>query len=244
VEVAAALVILLIVFGPPSQLSTIIGLATAGLTVAMKDFIVAFLGWFTLIGKNGIHPGDWVEIEGIGGEVIELSLMHTVLLELGDSAGAGHPTGRRVTFVNSYAIEKRWFNFTTTGQWLWDELLVTLPPETDPYRVAEQMRLVVERETNPDAEAANRDWARVTRDYAVSQFSATVRMDLRPSSNGLEVRIRYITSAQKRFEMKSKLLREIVAITYPVLDEAAQVAKPIECGAPKPAPRMDVPAPG
>src|ERR1019366_4687804 len=81
-QVVAVLLILLILFGPPTQLSTIIGLVTAGLTVAMKDFIVAFFGWFTLMGKNGIRVGDWVEIEGVSGEVIESGLLNTELLEL------------------------------------------------------------------------------------------------------------------------------------------------------------------
>ena len=61
VQLVALLAIVLLVFGPPSQVSTIIGLATAGLTVALKDFIVAFFGWFALMGKNGIRIGDWVE---------------------------------------------------------------------------------------------------------------------------------------------------------------------------------------
>src|SRR6266511_398075 len=72
VQVVGALVILFIVIGVPGQATTILGLAGAGLTVAMKDFIVAFFGWFVLMSKNGIRVGDWVEIEGVGGEVAEI----------------------------------------------------------------------------------------------------------------------------------------------------------------------------
>ncbi len=93
VQLLAAAAILLIVFGPPTQLSTIIGLATAGLTLVMKDFIVAFFGWFTLMGKNGIRVGDWVEVEGVSGEVIEIGILKTVLLERGNASADGHPTG-------------------------------------------------------------------------------------------------------------------------------------------------------
>jgi small-conductance mechanosensitive channel len=46
---------------------TMIGLAPAGLTVVLKDYIVSFFGWFALMGRNGIRLGDWVEIEGVGG---------------------------------------------------------------------------------------------------------------------------------------------------------------------------------
>jgi small-conductance mechanosensitive channel len=121
-QVISLLLALLVIFGMPGQLGTFLGLARAGLTVALKDFIIGFLGWFVLMGKNGIRLGDWVEINGVTGEVVELGMFHTVLLETGNWTDSGHPTRRRVTFTNSYAIEGHYFNFSTSGQWLWDEL--------------------------------------------------------------------------------------------------------------------------
>src|SRR5581483_9945564 len=90
--------VLFVLFGMPSQMPTILGLAGAGLTVALKDFIVAFFGWFVLMGRNGIRVGDWVEINGVGGEVVEIGLLRTVLLETGNWTDSGHPTGRKVAF--------------------------------------------------------------------------------------------------------------------------------------------------
>ncbi|PYT10744.1 MAG: mechanosensitive ion channel protein MscS [Acidobacteria bacterium] len=209
-QLAAVLAILLILFGPPTQLSTIIGLVTAGLTVVMKDFIVAFLGWFTLMGKNGISLGDWVEIEGVSGEVIEIGLLKTVLLELGNWTETGHPTGRRVAFSNSFAMEQHYFNFSTSGQWLWDELRLTLPTTGDPYETAEKIREIVERETQADAAEAAKDWQRVTHQYGARDFSAGPAVNLRPAVNGLEVVVRYITRAPQRNVVKSNLFQAIV----------------------------------
>lgn len=209
-QVVALLSILLIVFGPPTQLSTIIGLVTAGLTVVMKDFIVAFFGWFTLMGKNGISVGDWVEIEGVSGQVIEIGLLKTVLLELGNWTEIGHPTGRRVAFSNSFAMEQHYFNFSTSDQWLWDELQLTLPAAGDPYQTVQQIREIVERETQEDSAAATKDWQRVTHQYGAHEFSAGPAVNLRPGVNGLEVVVRYITRAPQRNVVKSKLSRAIV----------------------------------
>jgi len=211
-QVAAVLVILLIVFGPPSQLSTAIGLITAGLAVVMKDFIVAFFGWFTLMGKNGISVGDCVEIEGVSGEVVEIGLLKTVLLELGNWTNTGHPTGRRVAFSNSFAMEHHYFNFSTAGQWLWDEIQVTLPPEGDPYEMAQKIREIVERETQVEAAEAAKDWQRVTDQYGTRKVSAMPAVNLRPGVNGLEVVVRYITRAPQRNAVKSKLFQAIVEL--------------------------------
>jgi len=212
VRLIAAIVILLIVFGAPSQTPTIIGLATAGLTVVLKDFVVAFIGWFVLMGRNGVRIGDWVEIQGVGGEVIEVGLFKTVLLEMGNWSATGHPTGRRVSFMNGYAIEGRWFNFSTKGQWLWDELQVAIPAGLDPYPMAQRIREVVERETEQNAQIAEQDWERITQQYGTRAFSAKPAVDLRPSGGGLEVHVRYITRGPERYEVKSRLFREIVEL--------------------------------
>ena len=69
-KVAAVLLILLVIFGLPNQLGTFLGLAGAGLTVALKDFIVGFLGLVCLDGQEWNSAGDWVEIDGVTGEVV------------------------------------------------------------------------------------------------------------------------------------------------------------------------------
>ena len=214
VQVTGVLLVLLILFGPPTQMTTLIGLATAGLTVALKDFIVGFFGWFVLLGRNGLHIGDWVEIEGVSGEVIEIGLLKTVLLEVGNWTSTGHPTGRRVAFLNSFAIEGHFFNFSTAGQWLWDQLVVTLPSTADPYKIAEQIVELVGRETESDARQAEQDWRRVTAQYGVREFSAKPAVELRPGGAGLEVAVRYITRAPQRFEVKSRLFQVIVSLLH------------------------------
>jgi small-conductance mechanosensitive channel len=214
VQFIGALLVLLVIFGPPNQLSAIIGLTTAGLTVALKDFIVAFFGWFALLGKNGIRIGDWVEIEGVSGTVVEIGILRTVLLEMGEWTQTGHPTGRRVSFMNTFALENHYFNFSTTGRWLWDRLDVTLPATDDPFRIAMQIREQVERATEEDAKAAQAEWDRVALQYGNLPFSAKPTVDLRPAGGGLEVSVRYITRAPNCYEVKSRLLAGIVELLH------------------------------
>ena len=132
IQIVGVVLILFVIFGTPKETPTILGLATAALTIALQDFIIAFLGWFVLIGKNGIHVGDWVEINGVAGEVSEVRLFNTTLLETGTLADKGLPTGRRITFMNGFAIRGQYFNpFANAGQWMWDELTVSPPSNAD-----------------------------------------------------------------------------------------------------------------
>jgi small-conductance mechanosensitive channel len=207
-----AILILVIIFGMPSQMATVLALAGAGLTVAMKDFIVGFFGWFVLMGKNGIRHGDWVEINGVSGEVIEVGLFHTVLLETGNWNDAGHPTGRRVSFVNSFAIEGHYFNFSTSGQWLWDELLVSLPADQDPYPVSQEIQKIVSKETEANARLAEQEWGNMGSERGVRPFSAGPAITVRPGNPGFEIAVRYVTRANERHQQRGKLFQDIVEL--------------------------------
>jgi small-conductance mechanosensitive channel len=225
---AGAILILLIIFGMPSQMATVLALAGAGLTVAMKDFIVGFFGWFVLMGKNGIRHGDWVEINGVSGEVVEIGLFHTVVLETGNWNDAGHPTGRRVTFVNSYAIEGHYFNFSTSGQWLWDELLLALPVDQDPYPIATEIQQIVTKETEANARLAEQEWGQLGSATGVRPFSAGPAISVRPSGLGFEIAIRYVTRANERHQQRSKLYIAIVELLRRknIPQTAASIAPP------------------
>jgi len=211
-QVLGVLIILLIIIGMPSQLGTMIGLAGAGLTVALKDFIVAFIGWLVLMGRNGVRLGDWVEINGVTGEVIELNMFHTVLLETGNWNSAGQPTGRRVTFTNSFAIEKHYFNFSTSGQWLWDELLVLVPYDRDPNLIADAIHKEVVNATAESANQAEEEWRRSAPARRGTVFSATPGFSVRPAVGGIEIAIRYLTRASDRSQLRSKLFQSAVRL--------------------------------
>jgi small-conductance mechanosensitive channel len=210
VRLVAFLLILLVIIGPPGQLGTFLGLAGAGLTVALKDFIVGFIGWFVLMGKNGIRLGDWVEINGVTGEVVEIGPFHTVLLETGNWTDSGHPTGRRVTFTNSFAIEGHYFNFSTSGQWLWDELQVVLPMGQDPYPIVGEIQKKVTEATKESAKQAEEEWRRATRSREMSSFSATPAISVKPVVGGIELAVRYITRANERYQLRAKLYQDAV----------------------------------
>lgn len=210
VHLVGLVLILLVIFGAPSEVSTVVGLTTAGLTVALQSFILAFFGWFILMGKNGIRVGDWVEINGVGGEVVEISLFRTTLLETGNWTDQGHPTGRRVSFINNFAISGQYFNFSTAGQWMWDEFSISVPASGDTYAMVELIHEGVTEETESDARLAEAEWQHASRQDGLRQFSATPSVSLRPSASGVDIVVRYVTRASDRFDIRSRLYKRIM----------------------------------
>jgi small-conductance mechanosensitive channel len=223
-QLVGLLLILLTIFGVPQQMPTILGLATAGLTVVFQDFILAFCGWFVLMGPNGVRVRDWVEIDGVGGEVVHLGLFRTWLLETGNWTANGHPTGRRVSFLNGYAIRGKYFNFSTVGQWMWDEIKVSVPSSMDIHPLIKGIYDATVKTTEVDAKMAETEWKRVTHEEGSPQFSAMPSVNVRPAGAGLDIVIRYITRAGVRVETRNHLFAMIVELMQGVSKEERNVA--------------------
>lgn len=228
-QVLSVLVILLVLFGPPDNIGTFLGLAGAGLTVALKDFIIGFIGWFVLMGKNGIRIGDLVEINGVTGEVVELGMFYTVLLETGGWSDSGHPTGRRATFMNGFAIEGHYFNFSTSGRWLWDEVRIEVPAGRDPYPIVETIRHQIEESTAESARQAEAEWKEARRSPHLDAITVAPSINLRPVGGGVEIIARYITHVAEREELKAKLYRTAIemlgAVASPSRAGSAAIVK-------------------
>jgi small-conductance mechanosensitive channel len=221
-QLIGLLLVLLVIFGTPAQMPTILGLATAGLTVVFQDFILAFCGWFVLMGRNGIRVGDWVEIDGVGGEVVKIGLFRTWLLETGNWTANGHPTGRRVSFLNGFAIRGKYFNFSTAGQWMWDEIKVSIPPGAQAYSLIEKIREATVKATEADAKMAEQEWKRVTHEEGLPRFSATPSIDMRPAGAGVDIVVRYVTRAGVRLETRNRLFGTVVGLMRGAREEGEQ----------------------
>jgi len=150
----------------------------------------------------------------VGGEVVEIGLFRTILLETGNWSDSGHPTGRRVAFVNNFATQGHYFNFSTAGQWMWDELSVLIPTGQDPYPILKGVQHLVDEETKANAEVAEQEWRKATTRYRVRAFSTTPGIQVVPTAFGIEIRARYITRAFQRHETRRGLYKAVVELMH------------------------------
>ena len=229
IQVLGLLIILLFIFGWPHQMPTILGLVTAGITIVLQDFILAFFGWFVLMGKKGMRVGDRVEINSVSGEVTEIGLMSTTLLETESLSNNGLPTGRRISFMNGFAIRGQFFNFSTAGQWLWDEITVSLPASADSQQLFERIQKAAQEQTRDDAALAAQEWRHAARNGNLSRLDATPLVYLVPTASGSDVHIRFVTRASQRSEARNALQRRVFDLIQssgapaPTASEAAPV---------------------
>jgi hypothetical protein len=110
-----------------------------------------------------------------------------------------------VTFTNSFAIEGHYFNFSTSGQWLWDELKLVLASDQNPYPLVEAIQKTVRDATAASTGQAEKEWQHAAYSRDMSSLSAAPAVNVKPVIGGVEIAVRYITRATERYQMRSKL---------------------------------------
>jgi len=124
--------------------------------------------------------------------------------------------------MNGFAIRGQFFNFSTAGQWMWDQISVAMPSSVDTHTTMERILHAVQEETHENARVAEQEWKRGTHGQDLSSFRTDPAVNLRPSGSGVDVEVRYVTRASERFEMRNRLYRRVLSL----LREAAREPEP------------------
>jgi len=89
-----------------------------------------------------------------------------------------------------------------------------VPSSQDPYAVIDAINKVVTSETEANARMAEGEWSRAMSGQRIQAVSAAPAINLRPTSAGVEVHVRYITRASERFATRTRLYQEIVRVLH------------------------------
>jgi hypothetical protein len=98
-----------------------------------------------------------------------------------------------------------YFNFSTSGQWLWDELQIVLPAGQNPYPIVDAIQKKVLEATSESARQAEKEWQGAANSRDMNTLSAAPAINVRPVIGGTEISVRYITRANERSQLRAKL---------------------------------------
>ena len=216
-----ALGIISIWVNPGTDLTTGIGLISAGLAFALQQLITAFAGYFVILRGDTFNVGDRIIIGGVRGDVIRLGFIKTTIMEMGQppSVKADDPamwvnsrqyTGRLVTVSNGMIFEEPIFNYTRDFPYLWEEIILPITYEAD-RAAAEQILLsVAEKHSTPEIEMSNDSLDAMKDAYAVRSADLRPKVYLRITDNWLELSLRFVVPARGIRDIKDEMSREIL----------------------------------
>lgn len=130
IRYSAVSILLVIIFGIWAQrlqgLLLVLGATGAGLAIALAPVIVSLAGWALIVSSNLYKVGDRIQLGGVIGDVTDVGLLRTSLLEIGNWVQADQLTGRVVAVSNAAVFKDPLFNYTQGAPYLWDEFTVPI----------------------------------------------------------------------------------------------------------------------
>ena len=192
------------------NLPVLISVTAAGLVIALGDTILSVAGWLFILVRRPYSVGDRIKIGDVIGDVIDIKLFQTTMLEVGGWVSGEQSTFRLVHCPNNALFRQPVWNYTSGFPFIWDELGVVITFESD-WRKARQIMLdhVTEggRKVQQLAESGLMELAKK---YAIKYSTLTPAVYVTIADNGVKLTLRYLTDARGRRTTQDELSRGIL----------------------------------
>lgn len=190
-------------------LTTALGFAGAGVTYALREVIMSIAGWFAILFGDFFNAGDRVRLGGIKGDVVDISALRTTLMEVGEWVGADQYTGRKVRVANSYIFSSPVYNYTSSFEFLWDEVKIPMTFESDLQLARVILLEIAEKHTDKYIDQAEQSWNQMRRDFKLEDASLENQVFISLNENVAEISLRYVVDYQERRTVKNHLYTDI-----------------------------------
>ncbi len=223
----AAVVAILVIWTPfGSRVTFILGFASAGIGFSMQQVIGALFGSVNILSGRIFRVGDRIEMGGVQGDVIDITPLRTKILEVGrppaladltsngvskGSATWVHGwqyTGRVVTISNQTTFSDPVYNYSSTFDYIWDELTFPIPYRCD-WRAADKI-LLEEAERISATEDARHAMEAMQLRYPVPRHEIDPRVFVRATDNWVELSVRFVLPVRGVRTVENDMTRRIL----------------------------------
>ncbi len=186
------------------------GLIAAGIAVSLQDFFKNIVGGITLFLTGIYRVGDRIEIKDKCGDVIDIGIMYTTLMETGQWIRGDQATGRLINIPNGQVLSSNVDNYTKDNSFIWDEITVPIKYGSDLEKAMEIVTEAADSETGSIADQAREILSKMGDKYYTSQREVFPAVYLTLTDNWIDFSVRYITDAKERRQMNDAISRRIL----------------------------------
>ena len=206
-----AIFILTIIFSDKlGGLTVAFGVAGAGIAFALQEVIASFAGWFAISFAKFYKPGDRVQLGGIKGDIIDIGILRTTLMEVGQWVNGDLYNGRVVRIANSFVFKEPVFNYSGEFPFLWDEITIPVKYGCD-YKFAKDLFKNISNEILGDfSSRAQEAWDELVKKFLIENASVEPMITMVANDNWIEFTIRYVVDYKRRRTTKDKLFTRIL----------------------------------
>jgi small-conductance mechanosensitive channel len=193
-------------------LGTVLALLLAGVAVALQDVLKSVVGWLYVSGRSGIEVGSRIQVSGVEGDVVDIGVLKTTVLEVGNLVYGRQSTGRLVTIPNYRLLSENVHFQGTTNPWLWQEVRVTITFESNWQRAEEVLRQAGEEMHAELAPQLGAGFHRLEQRYAFKYGTLTPIVYLMISGTGVEMTLRFLTAVRRHRGSIDRVSRRILTL--------------------------------
>jgi small-conductance mechanosensitive channel len=187
------------------------GILGAGIAIALQDVFRNFAGSFFIFGSGLYSVGDRIEIDGKTGDVIDVGLWNTTLMEIRGWVDGDQPTGRITLVPNGAVISTPVFNYTKDFTFIWDEITVPLTYQSDWKEAITKFSAILKEQNDQMAATAENAIELVGTKYYIVKKVVEPAIYLTTTSNWVQVSLRYVVDVRERRQVQNDLSRKILA---------------------------------
>ncbi|MGE0494190.1 MAG: mechanosensitive ion channel family protein [Vulcanimicrobiota bacterium] len=186
------------------------GVAGAGIALALQEVIASVAGWLAISLGGFYKVGDRVLLGGIRGDVINIGVVRTTMMELGDWVKGDLYNGRIVRVANSFVFKEPVYNYSGDFPFLWDELTLPIKYGCD-WKLFEKVLGEVALEVVGDyVDEAEKSWRQMVKNYAIENAVVEPMVSMVANDNWIEFTLRYVVDFKRRRGTKTLLFRRIL----------------------------------
>ena len=193
-----------------SGVTVALGVAGAGIAFALQEVITSVAGWLAVSVGRFYRSGDRIELGGIKGDVIDIGILRTTLMECGEWVKGDLYSGRVVRVANSFVFKEPVFNYSGEFPFLWDEITVPIRFGCDHTFVKGILRSVTVELLGDYAKEAERAWKDLVARYRIENASVDPMVTIVVNDNWIEYTVRYVVDYKKRRSTKDALFSRIL----------------------------------
>lgn len=192
------------------RLTVTFGVVGAGVAFALQEVIASFAGWIAISLGQFYKPGDRVLLGGIMGDVIDISILRTTLMECGDWVKSDLYNGRIVRIANSFVFKEPVFNYSADFPFLWDEITIPVKYGSDYHLARKILTEAVNDVMGEYVSQAQQRWSRMVHKYLIEDARIDPMVTLVANDNWIEFTVRYTVSYKSRRGKKDELYTRIL----------------------------------
>jgi small-conductance mechanosensitive channel len=197
-------------FSGLQNLGTFLGLVSAGVAVALSDLLTNLAGWVFVMTRRPFVVGDRIQIGDTTGDVIDIRLFQTYLLECGAWVDADQSTGRIVMVPNGAVFKQTTANYTRGFEHIWDELPVLITFESDWRRAKEILVEIAGAHAEHLSKGAQEQIRRAARKHMIFFRNLTPIVYTDVKESGVQLSIRFLTNPRQRRSAKERIWEAIL----------------------------------